>query len=240
MKRTVLITGSSRGIGAAIAEKFGLSGDRVIINCNKSIKEGTEFAEDLRSRGIDAEFYGADLSRFNATKEMIDKIGRVNVLINNAGISQIKLLTETAPEDYKNIMSANLGSVYNASYCVLPQMIRDKSGVIINISSMWGITGASCEVAYSASKAGVIGFTKALAKEVGPSNIRVNCVAPGVIDTKMNNSLTEEDKNALISETPLNRLGTPKDIANTVFFLASDDASFITGQVIAVDGGLTV
>ena len=145
MKRTVLITGSSRGIGAAIAEKFGLCGDRVIINCKSSINEGGDFALKLRSHGIDAEFFGADLSNFNETQEMINKIGKIDVLINNAGISQIKLFTETSIEDWHNIMSANLDSVYNATHCVLPNMINEKKGVIINISSMWGITGASCE-----------------------------------------------------------------------------------------------
>lgn len=240
MKRTVLITGSSRGIGAAIAEKFGLSGDRVIINCKSSINEGEELAKKLRNQGVDAEFFGADLSNFNETQKMVNKIGKIDVLINNAGISQIKLFTETSTEDWHNIMAANLDSVYNATYCVLPDMINEKKGVIINISSMWGIVGSSCEVAYSTSKAAVIGFTKALAKEVGPSGIRVNCVAPGMIDTKMNNTLTQEDKNALINETPLNRMGTTEDVANAVLFLASNDASFITGQVITVDGGLTV
>ena len=240
MKKTVLVTGSSRGIGAAVAEKLGFSGDRVILNCKSSVNEGEALALKLRSQGIDAEFFCADLSSFDETQEMINKIGKIDVLINNAGISQIKLFTETSPEDWRNIMSTNLDSVYNATYCVLPNMINAKKGVIINISSMWGITGASCEVAYSTSKAAVIGFTKALAKEVGPSGIRVNCVAPGMIDTKMNNTLTQEDKNALINETPLNRIGTTEDVANTVLFLASDDASFITGQVITVDGGLTV
>lgn len=238
--QTVLITGSSRGIGASIAEKFGQAGKRVIINCKKSVEEGEAFAEALRKKGIDALFCAADVASYESVCAMVERIGKVDILINNAGISRIGLITETASEDWKKIMATNVDSLYNCTNAVLPKMINEKSGVIINISSMWGITGASCEVAYSASKAAVIGFTKALAKEVGPSGIRVNCVAPGVIDTKMNDCLTAEDKRSLIDETPLMKLGTPADVANAVYFLASDEAKFITGQVLTVDGGLTI
>ncbi len=240
MTKTVLVTGASRGIGAAVAYEFGQAGYRVIVNCKSSFEEAKSLVEKMHSDGIDAEFIGADVAEFSAVSEMIEKIGNIDVLVNNAGISLVSLITDTTSEDWRKVIAADLDSVYNCTHAALPQMIKQKSGVIINISSMWGVTGASCEVAYSAAKSGVIGFTKALAKEVGPSGIRVNCVAPGVIDTAMNAELTDADKRALIEETPLGRIGTPQDIAKTVLFLASDDASFITGQVITVDGGLTV
>jgi 3-oxoacyl-[acyl-carrier protein] reductase len=170
---------------------------------------------------------------------MFSEIGAVDVLVNNAGISQQKLFTDITDEDWRRMTGVNLDGVFYCSREASREMIRKKSGSIINISSMWGQVGASCEVHYSAAKAGVIGLTKALAKELGPSNIRVNCIAPGVIDTDMMSGFDNETKNSLIDETPLLRLGTPEDIAKAVVFLA-DENSFITGQVLGVNGGIII
>ena len=166
--------------------------------------------------------------------------GGVDVLINNAGISKIKLLSDTTEEEYDEVFDTNMKSVYLVTKASIPYMIRKKCGRIINISSMWGVTGASMEVIYSASKAAVIGFTKALAKELGPSGINVNCIAPGVINTDMNKTLDEETLSSLSEETPLMRLGTTEDVAKAVLFFASENSSFITGQVLSVDGGITI
>ena len=173
-------------------------------------------------------------------KEAIYKFGSVDILVNNAGIAHQSLFTEINEFDWNNIIDVNLKGVFNCCQAVLPNMIENKCGRIINISSMWGITGASCEVHYSAAKAGVIGLTKALAKEVGPSGITVNCIAPGLIDTQMNANLSEEDKNEFVSSLPISRIGTTTEIAKAVYFLASDDAGYITGQTLAIDGGMTI
>ena len=172
--------------------------------------------------------------------EIINKFSTVDILINNAGISYEGLLSDTSDEIWNNIIATNLTGVFNCTKAVLPYMINQKKGKIINISSIWGICGASCEVAYSASKSGVIGFSKALAKEVGPSGVNVNCIAPGIIDTDMNNNLTEQDKKDFVEELPISRIGNAKDIADTAFFLCSESADYITGQVLAVDGGYSI
>ena len=172
--------------------------------------------------------------------EIRNTLGDVEILVNNAGVAQQKLFTDTTQSDYDFIFGANILSAINCSREALKSMIAAHSGSIVNISSMWGISGASCEVLYSASKAALIGFTKALAKETGPSNIRVNCVAPGVVDTKMNANLTSEDMSVLADETPLCRIGKPEEIANAVVFLATQDSSFVTGQILSVDGGFIV
>lgn len=234
--KTVLITGASRGIGRAAALMFCENGYNVAANYNN-----TE-PKDLEKIGIFC--IKADISDFAQVKNMFDEIsdkfGGVDVLVNNAGVAMQKMLCDTTPEEWDKIFGINVKGMYNTVKCAADYMVNQKYGKIINISSMWGITGASCEVAYSASKAAVIGFTKALAKELGPSNICVNCVAPGVIDTDMNKNLSGETKKELADETPLCRLGTDNEVAETIYFLASEKSNFITGQVISVNGGLVI
>lgn len=233
MKR-VLITGASRGIGAACARVFVKSGYDVIINYNNSKKEALELAEE-----IGAETIRADVSDSAQVAEMFKAAGEVDVLVNNAGISGFYMLDAMSDDEWDRLIGVNLSGVFYCTRAVLPQMLRRKSGAIVNVSSMWGICGASCETAYSASKAGVIGLTKALAKEVGPSGIRVNCIAPGAVDTDMNKKLGEDAIKELCEETPLGRLGKPEEVARAILFLA-DDEGFITGQVLSANGGLVI
>lgn len=242
MNKTVLITGASGGIGSACARLFAENGYSVAVHYFKNEQAAQILVDELCGLGCKAIAFSADLSNEAQTEAMIKKaeeqLGVIGVLINNAGVAQQKLFTDTTQADYDFIFGANVKSAVNCSRAVLPAMIRAKQGRIINISSMWGISGASCEVLYSASKAAVIGFTKALAKEVGPSGITVNCIAPGVINTKMNAKLSAEDIAALADETPLCRIGEPIEVAQTALFLAENGASFITGQTISVDGGI--
>lgn len=243
--RTVVITGGSRGIGSAAVIAFAKAGYNVAFTYLNSEQRAKDLCNILEtSYMIDCMAIKCDVSDHEAVNEaasaVIEKYGKVDVLVNNAGISLIKMITETTKEEWDRIMSVNLDSVFNTCSAFLPYMIREHRGCIINISSMWGETGASCEVAYSASKAGMIGFTKALAKEVGPSNIRVNCITPGVIMTDMNSSLDESTLKELQDETPLCKLGTPKNVADTIMFLASDKAAYITGQTIGVNGGIVI
>lgn len=244
MNKTVLVTGASGGIGSACARLFADKGYKVAVHCRKNKAAAEELINELRSKGCEAVCVCADLSDDAQVKVMFSEIrntlGDVEILINNAGVSQQKLFTDTTRADYDFLFGANLLSAINCSREALKSMIAAHSGSIVNVSSMWGISGASCEVLYSASKAALIGFTKALAKEAGPSNIRVNCVAPGVVDTKMNSNLSQEDMQALADETPLCRIGKPEEIANAVAFLATQDASFVTGQILSVDGGFIV
>lgn len=244
MSKTVLITGASRGIGRESAILLAKNGYNVVANYNSSQKDALSLKETLDNLGCNCLIYKADVSNINEVSSMVneayDKFGTIDVLINNAGIAQQKLFTDITQEDFKKMFDVNVLGVFNCCQCVVPSMIRNKSGVILNISSMWGEVGASCEVHYSASKAAVIGFTKALAKELGPSNINVNCVSPGVIETDMNSNLDEASIDALKDETPLLRIGKTNDIANTLLFLASSKASFITGQVIGVSGGFII
>lgn len=241
MKKTVLITGASRGIGRAAAEAFAKSGYDVAVNYNKSAEAAETLCRELEKYSIKAMPFQADVADKKAVEKMSAEIeiamGAVSVLVNNAGIAEQALFTDITEEMWDRMFAVNVKGAYNCTQAVLPKMIHEKYGRIINISSMWGISGASCEVHYSAAKAALIGFTKALAKEVGLSGITVNCVAPGVIDTDMNGHLSPEIISELKEETPLNRIGTPRDVAETVLFLASEKASFITGQTISVDGG---
>lgn len=244
MKKTVLVTGASGGIGSACARLFADKGYKVAVHCRKNKAAAEELTNELLSKGCEAVCVCADLSDEAQVKAMFSEIrntlGDVEILVNNAGVAQQKLFTDTTQSDYDFIFGANILSAINCSREALKSMIAAHSGSIVNISSMWGISGASCEVLYSASKAALIGFTKALAKETGPSNIRVNCVAPGVVDTKMNANLTSEDMSVLADETPLCRIGKPEEIANAVVFLATQDSSFVTGQILSVDGGFIV
>lgn len=234
--KNIIVTGGSRGIGAKIVEKFAKEGNRVILNYHKSQIEAEKIKQMFPDNII---LYKADVSKFDEVKSMcdfcIENYGSVDILVNNAGIAQIKPFADITEEDWDYMMNINLKGVYNCTKCVIDNMIHNKKGKIINISSIWGEVGGSCEVHYSAAKAGIIGFTKALAKEMGLSNIQVNCVAPGIIDTEMNSM---HDLDELKNDVPLNRIGTPEDVANVVYFLTSDAAEYITGQVISVNGGM--
>lgn len=242
--KTVLITGSSRGIGRATAVTFAENGYNVAVNYNKSSEATENLCSGLKQFGVKAKAFQCDVADKSAVNEMVKQIeadlGQITVLVNNAGIAEQALFSDITEEMWDRMFGVNVKGAYNCTQAVLPHMIHNKYGRIINVSSMWGITGASCEVHYSASKAALIGFTKALAKEVGLSGITVNCVAPGVIATEMNGHLSEDIIEELKNETPLNRVGTPEDVAEAIFFLASDKASFITGQTLSVDGGFVV
>lgn len=243
--KTAVITGASRGIGAAIAMKLAKEGYFVAVNFCKNEEAALQVVKNIRNAGGKAEAFCADVCDAAQVEKMIQQVldisGEINLLVNNAGISSHGLLQDMTEKDYDHIFDINMKGVFLCTKAVLPAMIKQKSGSVINISSMWGIAGASCEVLYSASKAAVIGFTKALAKEVGPSGIRVNCIAPGLIDTEMNACLSDEDKHQMINETPIERMGAGEDIANAVCFLVNDkQAGFITGQVLSVDGGYII
>lgn len=244
MAKTVLITGASRGIGAEIARQFALNGYNVAINYNKSEQPAILLKQEITQNGGTAEIFKADVSNHSEVVNMVESIystfGFIDILVNNAGIAQQILFTDITPEIWATMLNTNLTSVYNCCNAVLPKMISEHKGNIINIASMWGETGGSCEVHYSASKAGVIGLTKALAKEVGLSGIRVNCVSPGVVMTDMMSGFDKETLDSLAEETPLNMLGTSLDIANAVLFLADEKSSFITGQVLGVNGGILI
>lgn len=236
MNRVVIVTGGSRGIGAAICEEFIKNGDIVVLNYRSSVEKALSLKEKL---GENLYLIKADVGNMIEVKVMVDfclsKFGRIDVLVNNAGISQIKPFADITEDDWDEMMRVNLKGVYNSTKCVIDNMIHNKSGKIINISSIWGEVGASCEVHYSTAKAGIIGFTKALAKEMALANIQVNCITPGIIDTEMNSQFNLDE---LKEEVAMERIGTPKDIADTVLFLASDKTDYITGQVIGVNGGM--
>lgn len=242
--KTVLITGASRGIGAATARSFARDGYRVAINYLHSHEAAEKLKRDIESRGGTVGIYRADVADRDAVDAMASSViadfGQIDVLVNNAGIASQKLFTDISSAEWDLMLAVNLTGVFNCTQAVIGEMIARKSGKIINISSVWGIAGASCEVHYSATKAAVIGFTKALAKEVGPSNIQVNCVAPGVIDTDMNIDLSEQDYKALQDITPLERIGTAEEVAESILFLASDRSDFITGQVLSPNGGIVI
>lgn len=242
--KTVLITGASRGIGREIALKFSSEGYNIVLNYNSSEKKAKDLVKQINKMGVSCLALKADVAIEAEVKAMIDtalkEFGKIDVLINNAGVALSKLFQQTTTDEIARVFGVNTFGVINCSKAVVPGMISEKCGKIINISSIWGKVGASMETIYSASKGAVIAFTMALAKELAPSGISVNCVCPGVIDTDMLLEYTEADKKELKEQTPLSRLGTPQDVANAVYFLASDNAAFITGQVITVDGGFAL
>ncbi|MBQ8207904.1 MAG: 3-oxoacyl-ACP reductase FabG [Clostridia bacterium] len=239
MNKKILITGGSRGIGAALVRKFISEGDRVAFIYRNRHEDAEKLSKDTGALAFCADLSAAS-ECIKAVNTVSEHLGGIDVLINNAGIAQFSLFTDISDEDWNSMIAINLSAAFFCSRECAKQMISKKQGRIINISSMWGITGASCEVHYSASKAGLIGMTKALAKELGPSNITVNCICPGVIETEMNAHLSANDLSALAEETPLCRLGKPEEVADLAFYLASDSASFITGQIISADGGFAV
>lgn len=235
--KNVIVTGGTRGIGGAITKAFVKNGDRVFAVYEKDEKSAKEIEK------IGAIIIKADVSKAEDVKEVIKTVhlyGKADILVNNAGISQIKPFADISEADWDRMFDVNIKSAFLMSKAVLPDMLLDKCGKIINISSVWGQTGGSCEVHYSATKSAIIGFTKALAKELGLSGITVNAVAPGVIKTDMNKELDANAINGLLEEIPVNKIGTPENVADTVLFLASDKAGYITGQVVAVNGGMYI
>lgn len=244
MRKVALVTGASRGIGRSIALEFARSGISVAINYNSSEKMAKELLCEIKKFNENVNIYKADVSNEIEVSEMVHKIesdlGEIDILVNNAGISQIGLFTDMTSHERDRMIGVNLIGAMNVTKAILTSMIHYKIGSIINISSMWGEVGASCEVVYSATKAGLIGFTKALAKELAPSGIRVNCISPGVIETDMNSELSSADIKELIDEIPIKRIGTTDDIAKAVKFLISDNAKYITGQIIGINGGMII
>ncbi len=244
MNRTVLITGASRGIGRATALAFAKEGYNVLINYRTHEQDAQQLRDELREMHASVEMVYADVSRREDVEEMFsyarEVFSRVDVLVNNAGVAQQKLFSDITEGDWDRMFDINIKGMFYCAQAALPQMISEKRGKIVNVSSIWGIAGASCEVHYSASKAAVIGFTKALAKEVGPSGIQVNCVAPGVVETQMNAALDADIKDVLREETPLGCIGEPDDIAQAILFLSEERSKFITGQVISPNGGIVI
>ncbi len=242
MKKVVLVTGASGGIGKAICKEFAKEGYDIALHYNSNEEAANMLAEELKSLyAVEVVAIKADLRNADEVKTLAEKtlqiFGRVDVLVNNAGIAYQSVFQLADEEKVRELFEINLMSAMSLTKYILPCMISEKNGRIINISSMWGVMGASCEVHYSAAKSALIGFTKALAKEVGPSGITVNCVAPGFIDTKMNENIDREAVNEIVEATPLGRKGEGEDVANLALFLAGEKASFITGQIINVDGG---
>lgn len=244
MAKVALVTGASRGIGRATAEAFARAGYQVAANYCRSKEQIEQFSAQMEREGCAVIPVQADVSDPEQVERMVQTVqrqfGHIDVLVCNAGIARQGLLTDFSPADWRQMMAVNLDGTFYCCRSVLTGMIRRQSGCIITTSSIWGIAGASCEVPYSAAKAGIIGLTRALAKEVGPSGIRVNCIAPGVIDTEMNGNLTPEVMAQLREETPLGTIGTPKQVADLALYLAGEGASFLTGQVISPNGGFLI
>ena len=244
MRKVVLITGSSRGIGRAEALRFSADGYAVAVNYIEREDKAEEVVALIRQQGNDAFAYQADVSDFEAVRNMVSKVekdlGPVEVLVNNAGIARMSQFQDITPELWQRMFAVNLNGAFNTIQAVLPHMLHVHAGVIVNTSSIWGEHGASCEVAYSSTKHAIIGLTKSLAMELAPTGIRVNCVAPGVIGTRMNSSLSVDALVGLADDTPLGRIGKPQEVASTSLFLASRDAEFITGQVISPNGGFVI
>ena len=241
-QKIAIVTGASRGIGKEVAKELAESGITVIANYNKSEEEAKKLQQELEEKNFKLEIFKADVSKREDVKKLveytIEKYGKIDILINNAGISEYKLFTDETDEDWDKLINTNLYSAFAMSQEVITNMVHNKKGCIINISSIWGIVGGSLEVLYSISKAGLDGMTKALAKELGPSNIRVNSIAPGMINTKMNSKFTEREIEEIKEEIPLERLGDPQDIAKCIKWLIDDN--YTTGQVISINGGWVI
>lgn len=241
-EKIAIVTGGSRGIGKAIVESLARKGIKVIANYNKSEEKAKQLKEQLNKENISIDIFKADVSKRDEVKDMIDfaikKYGKIDILVNNAGIEQEKMFQDITDQDWENVIKVNLYSVFCVTQEVINYMIKEKQGCIINISSMYGINGGSCAVAYSATKAGIDGMTKSLAKELGPSNIRVNSIAPGYIDTDMNKHYSELEVEQVKENTPLERIGQPADISKCIEWLIEDN--FTTGQVISINGGLVI
>ncbi len=244
MSKTVLITGAAGGIGTALSIKFAQEGWNIVLHYNNSVYAAKALAESLKQNGANVMLYRADLTNKTDVLAMVHSAlscyGSIDALINNAGISKQNLFTDISESEWDLIIDTNLKSAFLVSQAVLKNMITNKYGKIVNISSMWGVSGASCEVHYSASKAGLIGLTKALAKEVAPSSINVNCIAPGLIETQMNDNIAVEDLAKFVDEIPLGRMGNAYEVASLAYFLCSGDSDYITGQVISCDGGVNI
>ena len=238
-RKVVLITGASRGIGAAAARRFAAGGCRVVVNYHRSREQAEALAAEIGGWAVQADVSDPVQVR-KMVDNVLDKFCQLDILICNAGVAQQKLFGDLTDSDWRQVFAVNVDGTFHAIRAALPHFLHRKAGRILTVSSMWGQVGGSCEVAYSASKAAVIGLTKALAKELGPSGITVNCVAPGVIDTEMNQTLTPQDLAALAEETPLGRIGAPEEVAEALWYLASDTAGFVTGQVLAPNGGLVI
>jgi len=239
MKKVAIVTGASRGIGREIAKTLAKQGIQVIANYNNSEEKANELKEEMLRENIEIDIFKADVSKRDEAHKLVEyvlqKYNDIDILINNAGIAEFKEFTQISDFEWNNMIAVNLNSIFIMSQEVLKNMIYNKKGCIINISSVWGLVGSSCEVHYSTAKAGINGMTKALAKELGPSNIRVNAIAPGIIDTEMNNDIEKADIEKIKEETPLGKIGTPADIAKCVTWLIEDN--FTTGQIISVNGG---
>lgn len=242
--KTVLISGATRGIGRAIAVELAGEGANISFNFLKSGREAAELENEIKNLGVNAKSFQADIKDFQAVRSWVDQtkelFGRIDIVINNAGVIKDKALALMESDDWREVLNTNLEGTFNLTRAAIVTLMKQKSGVIINITSVSGIVGLPRQTNYSASKAGVIGFTKSLAKEVAPYNIRVNAVAPGFVETDMLKVLTEEYKDQILKQIPLSRLGKPQEVAKMVKFLVSDNAAYITGQTIAIDGGMSM